>query len=272
MLNSKDALHELMMKVHEDNSLMNVFHQEVLNSVIYTLVLATDSESDENDYLSLYHWQLEHQIDAIAFFSSEEKALSALSGIDNAANNSLKVKVIKIPAKKLFLLTLEQTLVLNPTSQVSKLFYKEEILNLLQGTNTAIIKNTMIGPTRFFVLDEKPEALLSHAMTKLKNMRNIKKAYLIGFESKLTSEAIEEEKGFLLGIELIVKNKGNTIDTIAQEIGEDLIEYIKIEDILDIAEILPNCAISQFMIQNVEPFYEFRAGSFLRDISLHKKS
>lgn len=128
----------------------------------------------------------------------------------------------------------------------------------IQFTELTVPKGSSL---KLSVLDEEPQAIVDALTEFFKQHKVVRRAFMVS--------ALEDEEGDenpILMIALEFTTGAENIDTIIHEAGTLACEYLNDDESIDFCVVNEHeKGISHFITQHVQPFYQRRLGSFLRD-------
>ncbi|WP_353243382.1 enhanced serine sensitivity protein SseB C-terminal domain-containing protein [Providencia sp.] len=111
------------------------------------------------------------------------------------------------------------------------------------------------------VLDEEPQAIVDALTEFFKQHKVVRRAFMV---SALENEEGDESPILMIALEFTTG--AENIDTIIHEAGTLACEYLNDDESIDFCVVNEHeKGISHFITQHVQPFYQRRLGSFLRD-------
>ncbi|HBO24976.1 enhanced serine sensitivity protein SseB C-terminal domain-containing protein [Providencia sp.] len=111
------------------------------------------------------------------------------------------------------------------------------------------------------VLEQEPEALTTALSEFFKQHKVIRRAFIV---SALENEDGEEMTILMVALEFVAG--AENIDAIIHDAGTLACEYLADEESIDFCLVNEEeKGLSHFITQHVQPFYQRRLGSFLRD-------
>jgi len=247
MLLPSNDLEKALHKAAADHNMAPAFYEELMESKIYILGRPEEENVgkftlEEEQALIIQHWEREEDKSPVVPFFTSLKMLQQAIESDEP--------YLELPTSVLFQLTMGAPLVLNPNSEFGMEFDPEDIAVLL---DTDLLVNSE------HILDEETEVLLGYAenvpesFTSLlseffSRHKDVEAAYLGTIQ--ITEDGDDEH--LMVGI----KGKGDfgkLIETAIQKIS--LVKDINYETIDFYVIDQDDPDISEFMIENITPFY-----------------
>lgn len=238
------------------------FYSELLNA---TVLILGDSKQVPQDGdvitnadtpIDIQHWEKQDGGSIIPFFSSLEALQTAVKD---------EQPFIALLARVLFEITQGADLFLNPKAEYGKAFYPEEVAMLLatggdaRPTEHYVDKDTqiMLGQP-----EEYPAAMVD-ALTSLFSQRKpVRRAFL----TLMHDPAADEKPNLLVGLE--VDGERAEIEDLINEAGSVASETAPGEGPVDFCLVSEKeRGISHYLIAHIQPFYQRRWGSWLRNIN-----
>jgi len=249
MLLPVNDLERILHKAAADHAEAPAFYEELMESKVFVLgkpeseKRSGDFTLEEEQAVIIQHWEREaDNSPVVPFFTSLQMLQHAIETDE---------PYLELTTVDLFQLTMGAPLVLNPNSEFGMEFEPEDV---------AVLLDTDLMVNSEHILDEKTEVLLGHA----ENVSDIFKSVLTEYFSKHSEvEAAyigtiqipedDDKEHLMVGIQ----GQGRfekIIDTIIQKISllEDDMMYETV-DFYVIDQDDPD--ISQFMVENITPFY-----------------
>ena len=128
----------------------------------------------------------------------------------------------------------------------------------IQFTELTVPKGSSL---KLSVLDEEPQAIVDALTEFFKQHKVVRRAFMV---SALEDEEGEENPILMIALEFTTG--AENIDTIIHEAGTLACEYLNDDESIDFCVVNEyEKGISHFITQHVQPFYQRRLGSFLRD-------
>lgn len=128
----------------------------------------------------------------------------------------------------------------------------------IQFTELTVPKGASL---KLSVLDEEPQAIVDALTEFFKQHKVVRRAFMVS-----ALEAEEGEENPILMIALEFTTGAENIDTLIHEAGTLACEYLNDDESIDFCVVNEHeKGISHFITQHVQPFYQRRLGSFLRD-------
>lgn len=203
--------------------------------------------------VDLQHWEKEDGSSIIPCFTS-------VSALEQAASGEQAYLVM--PVRALFEMTKGETLFLNPKLPEGKEFSPREIIDLLSERGSALSQQTVLEGGTALLLSEiaEPPAQMIDSLTQLfirhKSVRRAWAAHI--------RESAEQPANLLIGIEA-----DGDIEAIIQAAGNVATDTMLEDEPIDICQVVAeDKGISHFFTAHLQPFYERRWGSFMRDFKV----
>ncbi|WP_369310677.1 enhanced serine sensitivity protein SseB C-terminal domain-containing protein [Providencia rettgeri] len=128
----------------------------------------------------------------------------------------------------------------------------------IQFTELTVPKGASL---KLSVLDEEPQGIVDALSEFFKQHKVVRRAFMVS-----ALEADEGEETPILMVALEFTSGAENIDTIIHEAGTLACEYLNDDESIDFCVVDEHeKGISHFITQHVQPFYQRRLGSFLRD-------
>lgn len=128
----------------------------------------------------------------------------------------------------------------------------------IQFTELTVPKGASL---KLSVLDEEPQAIVDALTEFFKQHKVVRRAFMV---SALETEEGEENPILMIALEFTTG--AENIDTLIHEAGTLACEYLNDDESIDFCVVNEHeKGISHFITQHVQPFYQRRLGSFLRD-------
>ncbi|EPL9571750.1 enhanced serine sensitivity protein SseB C-terminal domain-containing protein [Providencia rettgeri] len=128
----------------------------------------------------------------------------------------------------------------------------------IQFTELTVPKGSSL---KLSVLDEEPQAIVDALTEFFKQHKVVRRAFMV---SALENEEGDESPILMIALEFTTG--AENIDTIIHEAGTLACEYLNDDESIDFCVVNEHeKGISHFITQHVQPFYQRRLGSFLRD-------
>ncbi|WP_273804588.1 enhanced serine sensitivity protein SseB C-terminal domain-containing protein [Providencia rettgeri] len=128
----------------------------------------------------------------------------------------------------------------------------------IQFTELTVPKGSSL---KLSVLDEEPQVIVDALTEFFKQHKVVRRAFMVS--------ALEDDEGDenpILMIALEFTTGAENIDTMIHEAGTLACEYLNDDESIDFCVVNEHeKGISHFITQHVQPFYQRRLGSFLRD-------
>lgn len=113
------------------------------------------------------------------------------------------------------------------------------------------------------VLDNKPEALVNALVECFKQHKVVRRAFLVSAQEENSSE--NDEAILMVALEFVPGSEN--IDEIIHEAGTLACDYLNDDESIDFCLVNEDeKGVSHFITEHVEPFYQRKLGSWLRDI------
>jgi len=232
------------------------FCEVLLNSKVFLLGTAGGSGADgemnleAGSKIQLQHWEKADGSPVIPFFSSLEVLQESIDSEES---------YLALPALSLFEMTQGATLFLNPKSDYGKEFIPEEIAHLLsigitQAPSQRVVEketNVLLGQPSSY-----PSEMVDSLTQLLAKHSNVKKAYL----ALMHDTSVDEKPHLIVGIEA-----DGDIEKVMREAGSVAGDTVPKGEPVDLYRVKDNeSGVSEYLINQTEPFYEKRWGSKLR--------
>jgi len=249
MLLPVNDLEKILHKAAVDHSEAPAFYEELMESKIFVLGKPENENAqgaftlEEEQAVIIQHWEREtDQSPVVPFFTSLQMLQHAIDTDE---------PYLELTTVDLFQLTMGAPLVLNPNSDFGMEFDPEDV---------AVLLDTDLMVNSEHILDEQTEVLLGQA----ENVSEVFKSVLTEFFSKhaeveasyigtIQIPEDDDKEHLMVGIQ----GKGRfeqIIDTLIQKIS--LLEDDMMYDTVDFYVIdQDDPDISQFMVENITPFY-----------------
>lgn len=128
----------------------------------------------------------------------------------------------------------------------------------IQFTELTVPKGSSL---KLSVLDEEPQAIVDALTAFFKQHKVVRRAFMV---SALENEEGDESPILMIALEFTTG--AENIDTIIHEAGTLACKYLNDDESIDFCVVNEHeKGISHFITQHVQPFYQRRLGSFLRD-------
>lgn len=232
------------------------FYELLLNSEIYILGTAGESAAEgrvnleTGSKVQIKNWEKQDGSPVIPFFSSLEVLQKSIQSEES---------YMALPARSLFEITLGATLVLNPKSDYGKEFLPNEIEQLLStGLNQAPVQRVVEKEIKVLLGQpaDYPSKMIDSLTQLFAKHENVKKAYL----ALMHDTSVDDEPHLIVGIEA-----DGDIEKVIREAGNVASDTIPGNEPVDLYRVNENDAgISQYFINQTEPFYEKRWGGKLK--------
>lgn len=257
-MDAPNPLESALAKAADDPASRPEFYRLLLESNVFIIGHSDSPESQGHinvpagARLSIVNWEKADGTAVIPFFASLEALQRALE--DEAT-------YVALPARSLFEITLGATLVLNPASPYGKEFFPREVKALLEtGMNHVAESRTVEKETQVLLGQPRnyPVEMVSSITRLLARHPNIVAAYLCLMHDASTGDRPSLVVGFLAegdaaqalreagSIAADTAPKGEPVDFVLLRSGEQ--------------------GISQYMLEEVKPFYERSWGAKLRSM------
>ncbi|WP_133493005.1 enhanced serine sensitivity protein SseB [Alcanivorax sp. 24] len=231
------------------------FYQRLLESTVYVLGTANGGEGqttlEAGSQVNLTQWEKQDGTSAIPFFSSLEVLRQ---GIEEEQS------YLALTARSLFEMTEGATLYLNPRLPYGKEFVPEEVRGLLkEGVGSAPEQRTVEQDTEVLLGQpaEYPAAMVDSLTQLLAKHGNVKRAFL----TLMHDRSVSEHPSLVVGIEA----EGD-IEPVMRECGQVIGDTVSKGKAVDLYRIAENDeGLSRYFVEQVEPFYQRRWGSRLRN-------
>lgn len=234
-----------------------LFYRLLLDARVYILTdeMAGDVTPLSGQKLSIQHWEMLDKTKVIPFFSSVAKLQQTM--VDQQAGSATLL------THELFSMSQGVQLFLNPKSEYGKLFYPEEVAMLLQtGAMSPVVDQyTEVGEEIWLGQPEVyPSAMVAALVALFTQRHNVRSAYLA-----LLQVRVQDDRPNLL-VALEVEGTQREINVLIQEVGSLASSAILQEETVDIIVISDDTeeAVSVYLTQHTQPFYQRRWGSWLR--------
>lgn len=255
MLLPANKLEQALHQAAIDEKHIDAFYALLMESRVFILgkpaaeIKSADFVLTDDDELLINHWETEEDKSPVIPFFTSLQTLQKTIPEDEP--------YLEVPTEALFRMTLGVPMVLNPNTEYGMEFAPEDVVSLL-GSDGLGNEGDLLDeeaedydPDGIYldVLIETPEALVKKLTEVMGEHAQIETAYL----AVIHEPAENEEPHLLIGI----KGKGDldeTIETVANKITEaDNDSDYEMFDFFTINKEDPD--ISDFLIENVKPFY-----------------
>ncbi|PHS03794.1 MAG: endopeptidase IV, partial [Blastopirellula sp.] len=166
---------------------------------------------------------------------------------------------VALPARSLFKMTLGATLFLNPKSEYGKEFFPQEVEHLLSvGLSQSPEQRTVEKDTEVLIGQPTnyPSRMVDSLTQLLSKHSNVKKGYL----AFMHDTSVDEKPHLIVGIEA----EGD-IEKVMREAGNVASDTAPENEPVDLYRVNENdTGLSQYFINQTEPFYEKKWGSKLK--------
>lgn len=256
-----ELLEKSLEQAVNDPAYRTLFYRHLLDASVY--ILADGGLADKGgeliiapqQALSIQHWEMQDGLSTIPFFSSLEKLQQALGDEEQP--------FMTLPVRDLFAMTRGAQLFLNPKCEYGKAFYPQEIAMLLEtgGLQAPHEQVTLEGGVLALGQPENYPAAVVDALTKLFSERKIvRRAFLAQIHDRST----DERPNLLIGLDL--EGDAAAVEILIQEAGSLASAVAADDEPVDICLLGDETdAVSHYLIQHTQPFYQRRWGSWLRN-------
>jgi len=254
MLLPANKLEQALHQAAIDEKHVEEFYALLMESRVFILgkpaaeVKTGDFVLTDDDELLINHWETEEDKSPVIPFFTSLQTLQKTIPEDEP--------YLEVPTEALFRMTLGVPMVLNPNTEYGMEFGPEDVVSLLgsDGLNNEgdlLDEGEDLDPDGVYldVLLETPKTLIAKLTEVMGEQAQIETAYL----AVIHEPSVNDEPHLLIGI----KGNGNldaAIELVANQITEaDNDSDYEMFDFFTITEEDPD--ISDFLIENVEPFY-----------------
>ena len=252
----ENKLEEILRLAADEPAHRPQFCEVLLNSQVF--LLGTTEESGANGEVNLeagsniqiQHWEKADGSPVIPFFSSLEVLQKSVDSEES---------YMALPVRSLFEMTQGATLFLNPKSDYGKEFVSEEVAQLLSiGISQASSQRVVEKETKVLLglPSSYPSKMVDSLTQLLAKHSNVKNAYL----ALMHDTSVDEKPHLIVGIEAdgdvekVMREAGNVVGDTAPK-GEP-VDLYRVKD--------NESGVSEYLINQTEPFYEKKWGSKLR--------
>lgn len=239
------------------------FFSELLNAKVLILgksgQMPVDGDviSNADTPIVIQHWEKQDGGSIIPFFSSLDALQTAVEG---------EQPFIVLPARVLFEITEGTGLVLNPKAEYGKELYPLEVAMLLATGGVARPTELCVDKDTQILLgqpEEYPTAMVDALTALFSQRKQVRRAFL----ALMHDQAADEKPNLLVGLELDGEGEGAEIEALLYQAGSVASETAPDEEPVDFCLVSEKeRGISHYLIAHIQPFYQRRWGSWLRNV------
>ncbi len=244
MFEPENDLEKSLTKAYKEPAHRSQFYQDLLVADIYALT-SSPPDLDENGILKsgtkINFKHFEHEgTPFLPIFSSLKRLQESIA---------VEASYSKLNARRFFILTRGETVILNPELELGKLFTPTEIGDLLNGTIFKPRQRNQVDENTLATVGKPSEypTLLVDALSKLfESHQEVKTAYV----TMVLTGTETEKPELMIGID--TSGEWENLASLAHATADGLVEpgepvhFIRIDD----------SPICRHMVEHVEPFYQ----------------